>query len=149
MLHTYVQRFDVTENLENFCKILRTKQAPGLLLHWTSGPQPSCLPVPLPLRKRRVITKIRWGRVEMRSAGSRAAGACMSCQVDGAVRSTCVSGLLPRLPQVTPPVGSASAETGVAWNACSRRNSTFFTTLFLTTFISSYCAVWPVSGWIV
>ena len=30
MLHTYVQRFDVTENLEKFCKILGTKQAHGL-----------------------------------------------------------------------------------------------------------------------
>ena len=27
MLHTYVQRFDVMGNLENFCKILETKQA--------------------------------------------------------------------------------------------------------------------------
>ena len=27
MLHACVQRFDVTENLENFCKILGTKQA--------------------------------------------------------------------------------------------------------------------------
>jgi hypothetical protein len=27
MLHTCVQRFDVTENLEKFCKILETKQA--------------------------------------------------------------------------------------------------------------------------
>ena len=28
MLHTCVQRFDVTENLEKFYKILETKQAP-------------------------------------------------------------------------------------------------------------------------
>ena len=27
MLHACVQRFDVTENLEKFCKISRTKQA--------------------------------------------------------------------------------------------------------------------------
>ena len=27
MLHACVQRFDVTENLEKFCKILETKQA--------------------------------------------------------------------------------------------------------------------------
>ena len=27
MLHACVQRFDVTRNLEKFCKILRTKQA--------------------------------------------------------------------------------------------------------------------------
>ena len=27
MLHAYVQRFDVTENLEKICKILGTKQA--------------------------------------------------------------------------------------------------------------------------
>ena len=27
MLHTCVQKFDVTENLEKFCKILITKQA--------------------------------------------------------------------------------------------------------------------------
>ena len=27
MLHAYVQRFDVTENLKKFCKILRTKKA--------------------------------------------------------------------------------------------------------------------------
>ena len=30
MLHACVQRFDVTENLENFCKILGTKQAQGV-----------------------------------------------------------------------------------------------------------------------
>ena len=29
MLHAYVQRFDVTENFEKFCKILETKQAPS------------------------------------------------------------------------------------------------------------------------
>ena len=28
MLHACVQRFDVTGNLEKFCKILGTKQAP-------------------------------------------------------------------------------------------------------------------------
>ena len=27
MIHACVQRFDVTENLEKFCKILETKQA--------------------------------------------------------------------------------------------------------------------------
>ena len=31
MLHICVQRFDVTGNLEKFCKILGTKQAPGML----------------------------------------------------------------------------------------------------------------------
>ena len=30
MLHACVQRFDVTEDLEKFCKILGTKQAPRL-----------------------------------------------------------------------------------------------------------------------
>jgi hypothetical protein len=30
MLHACVQRFDVTENLEKFCKILGTKHAPCL-----------------------------------------------------------------------------------------------------------------------
>ena len=29
MLHVCVQKFDMMENLENFCKILGTKQAPG------------------------------------------------------------------------------------------------------------------------
>ena len=29
MLHTCVQRFDVTENLEKICKILGTKQTPS------------------------------------------------------------------------------------------------------------------------
>ena len=29
MLHACVQRFDVTKNLEKFCKILETKQAPS------------------------------------------------------------------------------------------------------------------------
>ena len=32
MLHTCVQKFDVTENLEKFCKILRTKQPQKLKL---------------------------------------------------------------------------------------------------------------------
>jgi hypothetical protein len=32
MLRKCVQKFDVTENFENFCKILRTKQAPWLQL---------------------------------------------------------------------------------------------------------------------
>ena len=32
MLHACVQRFDMTGNLEKFCKILETKQAPTQLL---------------------------------------------------------------------------------------------------------------------
>ena len=39
MLHICVQRFDVTKNLKNFCKILVTKHAPAVRnkLHWFSS----------------------------------------------------------------------------------------------------------------
>ena len=38
MLHACVQRFDVTGNLENFCKILETKQALTMIKPNSSHP---------------------------------------------------------------------------------------------------------------
>ena len=40
MLHAYVQRFDVTGNLEKFCKILGTKQT-LIFVVWPGGWMPN------------------------------------------------------------------------------------------------------------
>ena len=37
MLHACVQRFDVTENLENFCKILGTKHYLNSVVHYLNS----------------------------------------------------------------------------------------------------------------